>query len=225
MNQGIVVVTWSGGKNWAELCLKSLESLKERLPIYIVINDAPNANRVWINSLIPRYNVIEVGGDFRELGALKCIIERTDLDEFWLFQDSIEITDPSFIIESFYYDRISFSYSKNTFQYYIGKWRRDTLKMIEIPLPKTKLDAIGYEFRFGNFYRSLETGIYIVDSDFDHENRETNYLETLFGEERLTVVGKYLNKRVSLAPENMIKMERVQLTSEEIEQWKESYRK
>lgn len=225
MKQGIVVCTWSGGKKWANLCLKSLEPLYGSYPIVVVINDAANASRFWIKQLMTRYSVVEIKDDLRELGAIAAITEYGDLDEFWLFQDSIEITDVSFIPDSFDFEDYTFSYHKNYMQYYLGKWRKEVLKQIEIPLPSNKREAIEYEWRLFNLYRQVEdqNGIYIIDPTFNHEDRKKNYLETKFGEERLSIVGKHLIKRLSLHPENMVKLERIPLTEEEIDWWMNSW--
>ncbi len=236
MRQGIVICTWSGGRQWATLALKSLGHLYDKYPIYVVVNDAPNAPRDWIEYLQTRYSVLEIDGDHRELGAIKVITEYTDLDEFWLFQDTIEILNPRFIINSFQYEYNDwgFSYHKNPMQYYMGKWKTKILDKIDIPLPTSKLDSIEWEWRFYNFYRDLDNkkGLYVVDHKFNHNNKEANYIDNLFGEERLAVVGTFLIKRLSLAPsDNLTSLILGRdapigslLTPEQIQEWKDSFK-
>lgn len=231
MKQGIVVCTWSGGQNWADLCLDSLRPVYEHYPFYVVMNDAKNADPQWVNDLAKFFNVILLDGDTRELGAMKAIVDSTDLDEFWFFQDTVEITDPSFIFQTFKEcSGIDTSYNKNHMQYYLGMWDANVLRKMEIPIPRNKQDAIDYEWRFGNAYAISKGGtngpIWIgIDPTFNHLSEESNYLSMMFGEERLSVVGKYLIKRVSLAPENMIWINGKPFTEDDIKYWKTKWKR
>lgn len=207
MKQGIVVCTWKGGLHWAELCLDSLSPLEGMYDIYLAVNDYGSditeqvSNPTWNYKI----NLLGIKGDYREIGAMKAVLDRTDLDEFWLFQDTVEITDPSFIVESFTsYAGISCSYMNNFMQFYLGKWGTDLLRKIDITLPKTKMQAIKYEHTLANAYGSIvpPPGYTIIDPHFVYWNERTNYIDTLFDEDRFAVVGKYLIKRVSLVREN-----------------------
>lgn len=233
MNQGIVVVTWSGGKDYANLCLNSISSLYGFYPIYVVMNDAPNADPEWIDALKKFFNIILLDGDYREMGAIKVIAEHTDLDEFWLLQDSIEVLNTGFMWDSFVkHPGKSCTYCKNPMQYYLGKWQTAIIKeMDNIPIPKNKEEAIYLEHEFYNMYRDtgeklriLGTAI-LYDGTFDHKNKEANYIEEIFGELRLCVVGKELIKRLSLSPENLvIEPDRQPFTQEAYIEWLGSFK-
>lgn len=228
VKQGIVVCTWSGGSSWANLCLYSLRELYGMVPIYVVVNDAQNADEEWIQQLAESYNTMLLFGDFREVGALKAITDHTNLDEFWFFQDSIQITDPSFIVNSFVnYSGKDVTYHHNHFQYYLGMWDANILRTMEFPeMPKTKEEAIALEADFCNAYSIIKnkdnldaSQCYIVDLDFDHLNLERNYVTHLFGEQRVAVVGNYLIKRLSVVPENLLWPDRTPFSAEYFLEW------
>lgn len=232
MKQGIVVVTWSGGKDYANLCLESLFPLYGQFPFYVVINDANNTDPDWIEILKNFFNVILLDGDYREMGAIDVITNHTDLDEFWLIQDTIEITNPWFIWDSFTnHAGKSCTYCQNPMQYYLGKWQTSIIKKMQIPLPRTKEEAIYLEHEFYNMYRDIGNeenllgDMIIYDSKFDHNNKEANYLEDIFGEKRLCIVGNSVIKRLSLSPENLVmEPDRRPFTQTEYLEWLKSWK-
>jgi hypothetical protein len=233
MKQGIVVVTWSGGAKWANLCLDSLSPLYGQYPFYVVVNDGKNAHPKWIEELTKYFNVVLLDGDHREMGAIKVITEHTDLDEFWLIQDSIQFINPSFIWDSFEnHPGKTCTYCKNPMQYYLGKWQASIIRQMDnIPLPKTKEEAVYLEHEFYNMYRDKKNELdyqppemIIYDSAFSHKNKEANYIEEILGEKRLSVVGIGLIKRLSLSPENLvIEPDRRPFTEEEYLEWLGSF--
>lgn len=210
MKQGIVVCTWSGGINWANLCLISLIPFYEKYPIYVAINDYSNVDKTWVDALSENFTVIPVEGDYREVGAILAVTEQTDLDEFFFFQDSIEITDPGFIEFAFSFPETA-SYHSNPMQFYLGKWKTDVIKrMPKVPLPTNKEEAIKLETEFYNLY-GVTAGTFrvlILDKEFSMSNDST-YIETKFGEERICIRGHSLIKRFSLEGwENLAEAER-----------------
>jgi hypothetical protein len=194
------------------------------------MNDAKNADPQWVNVLAKFFNVLLLDGDTRELGAIKAIVDHTDLDEFWFFQDTVEITNPSFIFQTLQeYSGVDTSYNKNHMQYYLGMWDANVLRKMEIPIPRNKQDAIDYEWKFGNDYAIFKGGTdapmgIVIDPTFNHLSEENNYLSTMFGEERLSVVGRYLIKRISLAPENMMWQDRTPFNEDDIKYWKAKWK-
>jgi hypothetical protein len=230
MKQGIVVCTWSGGKDWTWLCLNSLEPIYGKYPIYVVINDYKNAPKDWIEELNKYVNVILIESDLREIGALTSIVKNTDLDEFWFFQDTIEITDTTFIVRSFEdFPGNSMSYMQNYMQYYLGKWKSEVIRSMDIKLPEkiSKLEAIEYELKFANSYaaKDFSKSPLAIDASMGYSNYRSNYIDTLLGDERLAVVGKYLIKRLSIVKENMRYSRDTYLSEKEVLEFKNSYRR
>ena len=230
MNQGIVVCTWSGGKDWTWLCLNSLEPVYGKYPFYVIINDCENADKDFIEELNKYVNVILIKSDLREIGAFLSIVKNTNLDEFWFFQDTIEITDTSFIVRSFEdFPDVTMSYMYNYMQYYLGKWKSDVIRKMDIQLPKeiSKLEAIEYELKFANSYaaKDFTKSPLAIDTLMGYNNHRCNYIDTVLGEERLAVVGKYLIKRLSIVKENMRYSREEFLSEEEVIKFKNSYRR
>jgi hypothetical protein len=232
MKQGIVVCTWSGGQPWADLCLDSLKSLYDKYPIYVVVNDILNADPKWINSLWSSFSIIGINKDEREPGGLRQVLTETNLNEFWFLQDTVEITDTDFIEESFQeYSGYSVSYMRTFAQFYLAKWQRSVLESIDISIPKNKLEAIKYENTISNAYQEamLDKRFAVVDPKMGYGNLRSNYIDTLFGEERFAVVGKNLIKRVSIVKENFRKdnssLDNPEyLSEEEVKQWRKVWR-
>lgn len=228
MKQGIVVCTWSGGLNWASLCIESLIPIYKKYPFYLVVNDADNADKNWIAGMSNFMNVLLLKSDSRELGAIKSILKNTDLDEFWLFQDTVEILDTAFIEDTFInHQNKSASYMLNFMQFYLGKWKTDVLRSMNIPHPKDKMEAIRYEHSFANAYMEADSGEKIcIDPLIGYDNKRSNYIDTMFGEERFAVVGKFLIKRISVVNENFRADDGSNsfLPNEEIEKWRQKWR-
>jgi hypothetical protein len=228
MKQGIVVCTWSGGQPWAHLCIESLIPIYGKYPIYVAINDIDNADNVWINAISKYVNIIGIRSDYRELGVIRSILKNTDLDEFWFFQDSVEITDTFFIGDTFEnHPGETATYMNNYMQFYLGKWKTNILKELDIPEPKDKMEAVKYELDFANKYFAADAGnkSIIVDPSMRYDDKRTNYMDTLFEEDRLAVVGKFLIKRISIVKENMRDDSGEFMSDEDIEEWKKIWRK
>lgn len=224
LKQGIIVGTWSGGLKYADVCLDSLAPIKDKYPITIIVNDFKQTEEMedWIVSK-DEYDTILIPRDSYELGAIKVARDMAGYDEFWFFQDTVEITDTSFIESSFIdLPGYSVTYCTNYMQYYLGKYRTKTLKKVSIPTVTTKQEAIDWEWKFTAPYIKADGHPgFIVDSSFDGQfptNSPKNYLEEFLGEERFVVIGKYLKKRLSLQVANGLPIH-------DLERWKDSWRR
>jgi hypothetical protein len=206
MNKGIVVGTWHGGRNYATRCLNSLEPIYGQVPIYVVVNDWEKADPDWLEELKQRYAVLGVAYDGYELGAIFAANQITNLDEFWFFQDTIEITDCGFILETLNQEGFSYSYGIKYMLFYLGKYRREVLSQMFTPKVNSKEDAMVWEWYFNHLYYYMDGGdgttALVVDGEIDVWNNE-NYTENLYGEDRLVIKGKYLLKRMSLTAANI----------------------
>lgn len=226
MRKGILVGTWSGGKDFANLCLNSLEPVRRDFPIIVGINDFHNADSDWVESLRHKYDIMEIYRDGYELAPIfgMANIPQIDIDEFWFFQDTIEITDCSFIPLSLQQDGLSFSYCKQYMIFYLGKYRTETLKKMMAVEVRSKKDSMFWEWYFTRLYHYIDydgRNSYVVDPELNIWDKDNNYIDTIFGEERLIIKGKYLIKRLGLTDFNIPNL--LKDTDESFEVWKNTF--
>lgn len=189
MNQGIVICTWSGGKEQLTVLLDSLKGTT--YPIVIVVNDAPNAD--WVNNLSSEYLVFRMPWDGYELGAMQVALRHTNLDEFVLLQDTFEILDITLFDRLFNdYPGQSVAYNPH-FQMYLGKFRREALEKMEIPEVRNKADAVLQEEHFTKEYRAIETTVVFNPAFID--NNFYDSWEERWGRKNLVLKDQYLIKR------------------------------
>ena len=191
MKQGIVIVTWSGGKAQFETLINSIKDT--HYPIIVVVNDAPNADNAWLSAISNNYLVFQMPWDGFELGAIQTVLQNTVLDEFILLQDTFEILDISiFDILFNNYPGQSVAYNPH-FQMYLGKFRREVLKKLSIPEVRNKIDAIRQEEQFTNAYKAIEP-VVIFNPSFRDENFYGSW-EERWGRKNLVLRDQYLIKR------------------------------
>jgi len=192
MKQGIVIVTWSGGKPQLDLLLYSLRGYR-KYPFYIVYNDATNAPVSQIMELEKEYNLLMTREDSFECGALQGILDNTDLDEFILLQDTFEILNPKFFGEIFNNSpEMSVTFGP-TFSFFFGKFRREALLKVKIPITLNKHDAITAELNFPREYVKNEP-FRIFDEKFIPIVSDDN-LEMRWGRVNLITKNDYVIKR------------------------------
>lgn len=194
MKQGVIIVTWSGGREQYECLLNSLPS-PFKYGLLTVVNDGNNAD--WIEQRSSRYEgiggVYKVPYDGFELGALKLAMEVTDWDEFILLQDTIEILDGKILDILFEnYPNSSVAYGPSV-QMFLAKFRRQVLEKLEIPDTRTKLQSIYQESQFVKIYQEIEP-FNIFNTAFRDENFYGN-TEFRWGRENLILKDEYLIKR------------------------------
>lgn len=171
MNRAIVIGTWPGAAEQLAVLLRSLDGCK--YPIYVVINSARDADRLWVESLATRYYVLTNPDKGFELEAFRAILERTDIDEFLFLQDSFEIIDQSFIDVIF--ERPESVALGPTFFHYAGKWKRSVLETMEIPRVSSKYQSVHYEHSFSREYWEREP-VWVFDPHF-HDGEHAGFVE------------------------------------------------
>jgi hypothetical protein len=139
------------------------------------------------------------------MGAIQAIYDNLPwIKEFWLLQDSIVIKDIDIFTVTFeeLYGK-SVSYAPNTFECYLGKWRRDILdNMQPFPQVTTKKEAIHWEHEFAaHYFRYEGWNIPCLDWTFMSEN-PNNRIVGVLGEKRLLQVGAYIDKYKGISRES-----------------------
>lgn len=187
MKQGILIVTWSGGKESFKILINSLST---EYPVIVVVNDGNNAS--WITEFKDIRFIISEDDRF-ELGAITKVLELTDWDEFILLQDTIEIKNNS-IFEILFnnYPNQSVAYNPH-FQMYLGKFRRETLEKLSIPVVTNKIESVAQEGAFLKQYMDTEN-VAIFNPHFIDGNFYGSY-EELWGRKNLILSDEYLIKR------------------------------
>jgi len=99
------------------------------------------------------YPIITVSVPY-ELGVIRWVYEHTDLDEFLLLQDSVIVKQYDWIDEVFDY-RGSVSLSHKHYFMYMGKYTRDGLSKLEIPIIQSKRESVLHEDEWTSKYANL----------------------------------------------------------------------
>jgi len=166
MKQVIVIGSTTRTKDWLQNCLNSFGNYN-KYPIIVVVND-----------------------DF-ELGKLKWVYENTDIDEFFLLHDTVEIKDTSLFDLAFNYEG-SFALSKQPVQMgmFLGKYRREILNKMIIPTTKTKMEAVMQECAFNQEYSILEAKMATIFKPLVN----TDVFEEKFGRNNMVLENDYIKK-------------------------------
>jgi hypothetical protein len=168
MNQGIVIGSTTQTKDWLQNCLNSFGKY-DKYPIIVVIND-----------------------DF-ELGKLKWAYDHTDLDEIFLLHDTMEIKDVGLFDEAFE-QCAGKSYALSDHPTYmgmfLGKYRREILRLMDIPITKTKREAVLQETDFNQRYAQLEPFKVVCDPPL----RNTDIFEDKFGRKNMVLESEFVRK-------------------------------
>jgi hypothetical protein len=196
--KGIVICSWIGGEKWLSNLLESLKG-NEMYPICIFINGfGPSTNPIpeWLRVLPDKYPMISCpihlnDRDGYELAAIKWAVEQTNLEEFLLLQDTMEVVDPSFLYYIFEaYSGRSVSYSGDFSSYFL-KFRREALLKMEIPQNFTKVESVRNEADFISAYRAIENVDIFHPSFTDASGKEEWFLDRL----NLVIRDEYMIKR------------------------------
>lgn len=192
--QAIVVCSWPGGKESLQVLLDSMHDIP--YPIYLAFNDGPAVDSIWLIRLEQAgYNILLQEHDGFELGTISLILAQTDLDEFILLQDTIEIKNSDiFRILFDNYPNQSVSYNPH-FQMYLGKYRREILSQMNIPHVTNKVGAVQQEEVFHKEYRQREPTTAIFNHNFVDEQYHNNPKEERFGRLNLVLHDEYIIKR------------------------------
>jgi hypothetical protein len=163
----------------------------------IVIATTPSS--VWLNLIrdslksYSKYPLIILSDYTYELGKIKYIYDHTDIDEFVFLHDTCVIKDLSLFdlcFETYQGISVAFSMCPVKFGMYLGKYRRDTLKRVEIPTPYSKIDSVKYEVSFNNAYCQAEPETVLLFNDFHDVPR----FEEKNGRNNMVLENQYLKK-------------------------------
>jgi hypothetical protein len=147
MNKAIVIGTRPDRKEQLNNCLQSF------MP--------------WWRNRLGKDNpdVLVIDCDGYEIGKIKWLLKYTQINEFVFLQDSIEIKDPSFLIEVLDSPQsFSISNSPRLFGSYLGKYKRSVLEKMALPDIKTKEESVEYEMQFGADYSFFEKPVILFDN-------------------------------------------------------------
>lgn len=166
MNKAIVIGSTTRTKNWLENCLSSFGKY-DKYPIIVVVND-----------------------DF-ELGKIKWIYDFTNLEEFFILHDTVEIKNTELFDLAFEYEG-SFALSNQPVPMgmFLGKYRRCVLDKMSIPITKTKMEAVLQECAFNQEYAKLETKMATIFNPIVN----TDKFEEKFGRNNMILENDYIKK-------------------------------
>lgn len=99
-----------------------------------------------------------------ELGKIKWVYEHTDIDEFLLLQDTCVVKDISFIDRVFSMpESVCLTDVPDLYGCYLGKYRREVLEKLQIPVPKDKYEAVKHETEWTRKYAALDPPVVLFD--------------------------------------------------------------
>ena len=160
----IVIATTPGREDWLKQCLASISK-----PVLVL-------------------------SDFTfELGKINWIFNKTKIDRFMFLQDSVIIKDEK-IFELLYQDKGSIALTNDPGMYgmYMGIYERKILEQIEIPIPKSKNEAIQYELTWTDTYCKAARNVRLAFTDLT-DNRAKRK-QVIFGRENLVIENDFLIK-------------------------------
>lgn len=149
MKQAIVIATTPSTYNWLNNLLSTLEGYHE-------------------------YPIIVLSDYKYELGKINWVMEHTDYDEFFLLQDTCEVVDHSIFDMAFNQFKGRSVAVDPTFKSYIGKYRREVLSKMVVPIATSKAEAVTYEEDFNFAYLAKDPTTVHLTNDFCHSD---TYLE------------------------------------------------
>lgn len=146
----IAIVHHQSNKLFLDDLLKSLEGVE--YPIKVYEND-PNDSRF-------------------ELGVLQKALDEFD-DDVFLIQDSCEVKDVALFDKAAKHNGgLALCHR---FMSYLGKYKKDVLKQMEIPVVTHKNDSIHHELHFNSLYMRLDPEFIYLDPMVDNEQREEKH--------------------------------------------------
>ena len=125
-----------------------------------------------------------------EIGAIKFAID-FGIDEFFLLHDSVIIKNIDLFDIVFNKYSGSTVYLGSNFMSFLGKYRSEVLKTLELPSPKTRLDSCVAEFNFLPKYLDSEPNKVELFPDFW---KQPEKFEFKHGRENMVIDNDYLIK-------------------------------
>lgn len=160
----IVIATTPGRQDWLKQCLNSISK-----PVLVL-------------------------SDFTfELGKINWIYHNTNIERFLFLQDSVVIKDER-IFELLYQDKGSIALTNDPGMYgmYLGIYERKVLAQIDIPIPKSKAEAISYELTWTQEYCRVAKSVRLAFTDLTDSKAKRK--EVIFGRENLVLENDFLIK-------------------------------
>ena len=205
MKAAILVVTHYSTTHFCLDLLRSLESV--HYPIVVTINEAEKCDAI-LDMAFLRYlaekqiETIPIEGNRWEIGGLTAALICTSYDEFILIQDTLEIRDSNIFDLLFAHEGYSVAFGPG-WLCYLGKYRRDILNRLMLPVVLTKLDAFYQEVHFGQYYNMVAADVekrepIVLFPQWGNDNPANTY-ETHFGRENIVLDNPYVIKRKSLS--------------------------
>lgn len=181
----IGIVHHDSTKKFLPALLKSLKGVQ--YPVQIVYNNKVADTTKEIDGIPIVYNM---WGGF-ELGALKRLMEANPKEnDFFILQESVVIKDHMmFGVAASYIGSLACSHG---FMHFMGKYQRDVVNQIGIPVPQTRLAEIYWEY-FWNIVYINAAGDKIATFDEPLlDNSEV--FEQKFGRKNMVLENKYMKK-------------------------------
>lgn len=163
--KGVVILTYTGSpfKQLAEQSIKVLE--KEHIPYIIAENKKENSE----------YEMLAIKEGMKHFKK-----------EFIVLQDSCLLKNADIIKQMFVIQGAVFLNIGGL--NYFNKYEIETLSKMEIPVVKSKLDAVKYESEFHSKYKEIEKPTIIPILN------DTNVFEECFGRNNMIIENQYFKK-------------------------------
>lgn len=159
----IVIATTPGRENWLAQCLASITR-----PVMVL-------------------------SDFTfELGKINWLFNNTTIERFFFLQDSVIIKDERLFELLDENASIALSSDPSIYGMYLGIYEREHLAKIDIPVPKSKREAIDYEMSWTAKYCQAAKNVRIAFPDL--ADRNSTKKEIVFGRENLVLENDFLIK-------------------------------
>lgn len=194
MKQAIVILTVENSPFY-NVCINSLKEYKD-YEKYVVIMGCTRVH------YIDGFNVTCENGDYFETGAMRHMMN-TDVDEFFLLQDSVVVKDTEIFDIAFKEHKGKSVSVAGQYCSFLGKYRRDILKNLEIPFVETKQASVDAEHFFNTTYTKADNPI-VLDEFFGWEEYDSRF-EEKFGRLNKVFENKWLIKYKGTWSPDMIK--------------------
>lgn len=172
--KAIVIATTDNRQDWLLECIESLNNYRN-------------------------YPVIVLRDYEYELGKILFVYENfPEVEEFVLLQDSVHLKQTDWLDDVFNHDG-GVSFAERPYFMYLGKYRRETLEKVGIPLVNSKKKAVEFESTWNELYAKSEKNLITM---FDLRDTETfrNHL----GRKNMIIENEYLIKYKHIWDESMI---------------------
>lgn len=162
--------------------------------IPIVIGTTPS-REMWLSDCLAsiKRDVIVVSDFNFELGKIDWMVRNTNFDKFLLLQDSVVVKDDSFFDKIFAFEgSVSINQCPSWYGSYMGIFERQPLIDSQYPLPKTKREAVLFEWQWTPKYCKAAGSVVVMFPEFRDQNATGIVMR--HGRENLVLENEYLIK-------------------------------